>query len=84
MACLVRSRVEQVAAVLNTLWIAIFNAIYRKLGQQMTDWENHRTESEYENSLILKNSYAAHTLLRARVSPTLWTCIAVSSPAPLT
>lgn len=29
--------------------------VYRKVAKRLTDWENHRTESEYENALILKN-----------------------------
>ena len=45
-----------IAASLNTIFIGVFNVIYRHLGILLTDWENHRTESEYENSLILKNS----------------------------
>ena len=45
-----------IAATLNTVFIGVFNSIYRRVGVVMTDWENHRTQSAYENSLILKNS----------------------------
>ena len=44
-----------IASTLNTVFIMAFNTLYRHLGVLMTDWENHRTESEYENSLIKKN-----------------------------
>ena len=44
-----------VAALLNLVFIVTFNAIYRKVAELLTDWENHRTESEYENSLIVKS-----------------------------
>ena len=39
-----------VASVLNTLFITLFNHIYRVVGVQLTDWENHRTDSEYESA----------------------------------
>jgi len=45
-----------IAATLNSIFITVFNEIYRRVGVMLTDWENHRTESEYENSLILKNA----------------------------
>ena len=45
-----------VGAILNTLFIGVMNVIYRKCGVILTDWENHRTDTEYENSLIYKNS----------------------------
>ena len=44
-----------IASILNTLFITMMNAIYRKLGIVLTNWENHRTESEYEDYLIHKN-----------------------------
>ena len=42
-------------ACLNAVFIVVFNAIYRAVAVQLTAWENHRTESAYENSLILKS-----------------------------
>ena len=44
-----------VASILNTLFITLFNHIYRVVGVRLTDWENHRTDTEYENALIEKN-----------------------------
>ena len=44
-----------IASTVNTLFITLFNAIYRTVGIRLTEWENHRTESDYENSLIRKN-----------------------------
>jgi hypothetical protein len=29
--------------------------IYRKVAVTLTDWENHRTSQEYENTLLVKN-----------------------------
>ena len=33
----------------------ILNVIYRKVAKRLTEWENHRTQSEFEHSLIVKN-----------------------------
>ena len=34
--------------------IVLFNLIYTTVAQMLTDWENHRTEMEYKNSMIIK------------------------------
>ena len=55
-----------IGAVLNTVWIFTMNAVYLLLAQKLNDLENHRTDSEHEDALILKtflfqfcNSYGA-------------------------
>ncbi|XP_004346228.1 hypothetical protein CAOG_05555 [Capsaspora owczarzaki ATCC 30864] len=54
------------AALLNLTCIVILNRIYTKLATIMTDWENHRTQTDYDDVLIFKiflfqfvNSYAS-------------------------
>jgi hypothetical protein len=44
-----------VAGVVNGLQIQIFNFIYAKVSVNLNDWENHRTDSQYENFLIAKS-----------------------------
>eukprot|EP00604_Paraphysomonas_vestita_P003315 CAMPEP_0174820228 /NCGR_PEP_ID=MMETSP1107-20130205/3919_1 /TAXON_ID=36770 /ORGANISM="Paraphysomonas vestita, Strain GFlagA" /LENGTH=426 /DNA_ID=CAMNT_0016035151 /DNA_START=1028 /DNA_END=2308 /DNA_ORIENTATION=- len=55
-----------IASILNSLQITILNAIYGDIAIQLTDYENHRTDTKYEDSLIAKtflfqfvNSYAS-------------------------
>lgn len=43
-----------VCSILNAIQIQIFNFIYAKLVRKLTDLENHKTEVQYEDSLILK------------------------------
>lgn len=43
------------SALLNTIMIVIFGAIYESCATSLTSWENHRTETEYQDQLILKN-----------------------------
>lgn len=43
-----------VFSIANAVQIQIFNFIYSKLAVKLTDIENHRTQSDYESSLILK------------------------------
>jgi hypothetical protein len=59
-----------VASVLNTIQIQVFNIVYNNVARQLTDLENHRTDSEYEDRLIVKlfvfqfiNSYASFFFL---------------------
>ena len=40
---------------LNALQIQILNLIFNKVAVKLTNLENHRTQSDYENSLILKS-----------------------------
>ena len=41
-------------SILNVLWITVMNVVYRLLAVKLTELENHRTPTEYENALILK------------------------------
>ena len=41
-------------ATLNTLQIYIMNLVYDSMAIKLNDWENHKTETEYENGLIVK------------------------------
>ena len=41
-------------SVLNAIQIQIFNFIYRKLSKTLTDLENHKTQEQYNDSLVLK------------------------------
>lgn len=44
-----------IAGVVNGLQIQIFNFIYARVSVKLNDWENHRTDSQYENFLIGKS-----------------------------
>lgn len=59
-----------IASVLNSVQITVFNMIYGQLATQLTDYENHRTDTDYEDSMIVKlfafqfvNSYASFFFL---------------------
>ena len=41
-------------SVLNVAWVSLMNVVYSNIAVKLTDLENHRTASEYENALILK------------------------------
>nr|KAI8757561.1 anoctamin-6-like isoform X1 [Biomphalaria glabrata] len=54
------------SSVLNALSITILVHIYDKLALYLTEWENHRTQTDYDNALIVKlfafrfvNSYSS-------------------------
>lgn len=58
------------ASIVNTVQITIFNMIYSTLSVKLTDFENHRTDTDYEDSMITKlfafqfiNSYASFFFL---------------------
>jgi hypothetical protein len=55
-----------VASVMNSIQITIFNVIYSQLADHLTEKENHRTDTSFEDSMIAKlfmfqfvNSYAS-------------------------
>jgi threonine/homoserine/homoserine lactone efflux protein len=55
-----------IAALANAIQIQVMNIIYGGVAIQLTDYENHRTDTQYEDSLISKtfvfqfvNSYAS-------------------------
>ena len=57
---------QVVASSLNAIQIAVFNVLYGMAASYLNNWENHRTESEYEDALIAKlfffqfvNSYSS-------------------------
>lgn len=58
------------ASVLNTIQITVFNMIYQQVAVKLTDDENHRTDTMYEDSMIVKlflfqfiNSFASFFFL---------------------
>ena len=42
------------ASVINAVQITILNIVYGKVAVKLTRRENHRTDTEYEDSLIAK------------------------------
>lgn len=40
--------------VINAVFISVTNGLYARLARKLNDWENHRTETQYEDSLIIK------------------------------
>lgn len=70
---------KMLAAAGNSAQIKVFNVVYGMLAAKLNDWENHRTETEYEDNLVLKiflfqfiNSYIAFFYI-AFVNPVLTT-----------
>lgn len=66
-----------VASALNSIQIVIFNMIYNTVATKLTNYENHRTATSYDDSLISKlfifqfvNSYASFYFL-AFIAPYL-------------
>ncbi|XP_048774144.2 anoctamin-4-like isoform X2 [Ostrea edulis] len=62
--CLITSSI--ISAVLNAVSILILGKIYELLAFKLTEWENHRTQTQYDDALITKmfafqfvNSYAS-------------------------
>jgi hypothetical protein len=43
------------ASFLNLFIIQVFGRVYEAVAVALNNWENHRTETEYEDSLIIKN-----------------------------
>ncbi|CAM9545997.1 unnamed protein product [Ectocarpus sp. 8 AP-2014] len=43
-----------VTSVINSIQIQVLNAVYKKVAVALTDFENHRTSTEYEDSLVSK------------------------------
>lgn len=44
----------QIALVVNAVLIILLGIVFKKVAAFLTDWENHRTDIEYEDSLIAK------------------------------
>ena len=65
-----QGQASTVASICNTVQITIFNMVYQKVVVFLTDAENHRTDTEYEDSMTVKlfvfqfvNSYASFFFL---------------------
>jgi hypothetical protein len=43
------------ASMLNLVIIVIGGMVYEEIARRLTDWENHRTPTEWEDSIIFKN-----------------------------
>ena len=50
-----QKKYEMAAAALNLAIIAIYGSLFEKLADALTEWENHRTQSEFDNSRVGKN-----------------------------
>lgn len=42
------------APILNSILIVIMSSFYRRIATKLTDYENHRTDSQWEDALIVK------------------------------
>ena len=54
------------AGLINATWIAVGNSLYRNIAVKLTNWENHRTNTQWDRYLVTKtflfrfvNSYAS-------------------------
>ena len=43
-----------IAATLSTFQVRVFNHIYERVAIKLTDWENYKTQPEYDDALIIK------------------------------
>ena len=43
------------SALVNTVMIVVFGMLYESIAEGLNEWENHRTQIDYEDNLILKN-----------------------------
>ena len=43
-----------IAGTMNAIWITVMNMVYGMVAVKMNDEENHRTETEHEDALIIK------------------------------
>ena len=53
--------ISSIISAVNGMQIILFTLVYEKLVIKLTDYENHRTQSQYEKSLTIK-SFAFHFL----------------------
>eukprot|EP00657_Telonema_sp_P-1_P009422 TRINITY_DN3609_c0_g1_i2.p1 TRINITY_DN3609_c0_g1~~TRINITY_DN3609_c0_g1_i2.p1 ORF type:complete len:762 (-),score=247.85 TRINITY_DN3609_c0_g1_i2:108-2393(-) len=51
----VSAKLAGVTGIVNGIMIAVFNAVYTGIAIKLNDWENHKTDTEYDDSLIIKN-----------------------------
>jgi len=45
---------SMIPVVLHVACIFVLNTIYRHIAEQLTEWENHETQVDHRNSLVLK------------------------------
>jgi hypothetical protein len=43
------------SAALNLLIIGVYGTIFEALAEKLTHWENHRTQTQFDNQLVVKN-----------------------------
>ena len=43
------------SSVLNLLIIGVYGQIFERIAMRLNNWENYRTQSEFENALVFKN-----------------------------
>jgi hypothetical protein len=48
------SNAQTLASILNSIQISVFNLIYSLVADKLTERENHRTDTEYEDAMISK------------------------------
>ena len=48
-------RYKMFSAFLNLAIIGIYGTIFESLATRLTNWENHRTQTQYDNALVVKN-----------------------------
>ncbi|GFR33812.1 anoctamin-7 [Trichonephila clavata] len=72
-----------IATLLNTFSIMILGRVYELIAVKLTDWENHQTQSQYNDALVIKlfafqfaNTYASlfYTAFFRRVSNRTKSC----------
>lgn len=51
----VKTYAHRIAALLNALQIQVLNFMYEKVSQKLTDMENHKTSTSYQNSMNIKS-----------------------------
>jgi len=45
---------QGLAAICNAVFIIVFGAIYDRIALRLVEWENHRYDKSWENSLVTK------------------------------
>ena len=50
-----KKKYELLSAALNLTIIGVYGAVFEALADYLTEWENHRTQSEYDNARVGKN-----------------------------
>ena len=45
---------EQVPGIIQVTWLTVMGELYGRVAVRLNGWENHKTEDEYQNHLIIK------------------------------